>query len=95
MFLNSRGLGDLAKHLFLPFQKWVDEILHKVGIDFVRHSHPLHGRSSGILLGNMTGTMDVLACLDGEFHVMLHILKLHMESCCCLWCCQFKADFFL
>jgi hypothetical protein len=60
----------------------------------VRHSHPLHGRSSGILLGNMTGTMDVLACLDGEFHVMLHILKLHMESCCCLWCCQFKADFF-
>jgi hypothetical protein len=30
MFLNSRGLGDLAKHLFLPFQKWVDEILHKV-----------------------------------------------------------------
>jgi hypothetical protein len=30
MFSNSRGLGDLAKHLFLPFRKQVDVILHKV-----------------------------------------------------------------
>jgi hypothetical protein len=35
MFSNSKSLGDLAKHLFLPFRKPIDENLHKVFlIDF-------------------------------------------------------------
>jgi hypothetical protein len=58
------------------------------------------GRSSGILLGNVTGTMDVLACWDGEFHVKLHIFNRADNFTCSLVAVydaaqnEFKANFF-
>uniref|UniRef100_A0A452XEC9 Endonuclease/exonuclease/phosphatase domain-containing protein n=1 Tax=Aegilops tauschii subsp. strangulata TaxID=200361 RepID=A0A452XEC9_AEGTS len=42
-------------------------------IDYTWISRPPRGRSGGILLGVNTGTMDVLASSDGEFHIKLHI----------------------
>jgi hypothetical protein len=43
------------------------------GVDFVWHFRPPRGCSGGILVGVWTDTNDVLACLDGDFHVKLHI----------------------
>jgi hypothetical protein len=92
MFSNSRGLGDLAKHLFfadcirdhnLDFlaisetgrRDFSQSFLNCLsgGADFVWHSRLPRGRFGGILVGIKTTTMDVLACLDGDFHVKLHI----------------------
>ena len=43
------------------------------GINFTWVSWPPRGHFGGILLGVNTGTMDVLASSDDEFHVKLHI----------------------
>jgi hypothetical protein len=43
------------------------------GIDFKWFSCPPRERSGGILLGVRIDTMDVLAHLDGVFHIKLHI----------------------
>jgi hypothetical protein len=40
---------------------------------FVWHFWPPRGRFGGILVGVNRDTMDVLACLDGDFHVKLYI----------------------
>jgi hypothetical protein len=43
------------------------------GIDFEWVSNPPRGRSGGILVGVRDDTMEILACLDGEFHIKLHV----------------------
>ena len=43
------------------------------GVDFAWFSRPPRGRSGGILLGVRTDSMEVLAVLDGDFHIKLHI----------------------
>jgi hypothetical protein len=43
------------------------------GIDFEWVSRPPRGRSGGILIGVRVDTMDILASLDGEFYIKIHI----------------------
>ena len=92
IFSNSRGLGDLAKHLNIAqyvrdhklafvaiseterrdFQVSVLDRLSG-GLDFTWHFIPPRGRSGGILLGVRSDSMDVLARMDGDFHIKLHL----------------------
>jgi hypothetical protein len=92
MFFSSRGLRDLAKHLFIAEcnreynldilavsetgrHDFPVSLLNRLsgGIDFTWTSRPPRGRSGGILVGVNTGTMDVFASSDGEFHIKLYI----------------------
>jgi hypothetical protein len=43
------------------------------GIDFQWFSRPPRGRSGGMLVGVRSDTMEVLASLDGEYHIKLTI----------------------
>jgi hypothetical protein len=88
MFKNSKGLGDLAKHLhiadccrdhnldFVAISKtgrrdYSQSLLNRLsgGIYFEWFSRPPHGRSGGMLVGIHSDTMDVLASLDGDYHI--------------------------
>jgi hypothetical protein len=43
------------------------------GIDYDWFSRPPRGRFGGILLGICSNTMGILSCLNGEYHINLHI----------------------
>src|SRR3954464_6721312 len=65
IFMNSRGLGDLAKHLNIG--------QYVRCMDFTWHSIPPRGRSGGILLGVLSDSMEVLAYTTGEFHIKFYV----------------------
>jgi hypothetical protein len=72
MFKNSKGLGDLAKHLHIV------DCCRDHNLDFVAisktgrrdYSQSLLNRlSGGIYFEWFSDTMDVLASLDGDYHI--------------------------
>ena len=109
IFMNIRGLGDLAKHLhitqcirdhqldFLAISEtgrrdFPDSVLNRLSgcFDFTSHYRPPHGRLGGILLGVKSDSMEVLAFLDGDFHIKFHIRNKadnFIWTGSCVWCC--------
>jgi hypothetical protein len=92
MFSNSRGLRDLAKHLYISHcvkdhnldfiaisetgrRDFSQRLLDRLsgGVDFEWTSKPPRGRSGGILLGERSDTMEVIAQSGGDYHIKLHL----------------------
>ena len=92
MFMNIRGLGDLAKHLHIAHcirdhnldfvaisetgrRDFTATVLNRIsgGLDFQWYCRPPRGRSGGILLGVNSNSMEVLAVLDEDFHIKIHV----------------------